>query len=125
MRAKRGEEPSSPVITNTLPTLEHGRRRWIQERTRLIESPNEAGDEVQHEKQEQDVNEWSPQQNAQQTPRDAQHQAQNAPRHCHPRLIDDLKILTHDRESGGYALQRTPREYDYEARTDRSSFCAA
>jgi hypothetical protein len=75
MRAKRVEEPSSPMVTNTLPTLEHGRWRWIQERMRLIESPNEAGDEVQHEKQDQDVNERWPEQHSEQAPRDAKHQA--------------------------------------------------
>src|SRR5882724_640779 len=123
--ARAPRSPRSARITNMLPTLEHGRRRWIQERMRLIESPNEAGDEVQREQQEQDVNERSPEQHAQQTPRDAKHQAQNAPSHRCARSIDDLKILAHDKSSGGDALQRTPREYDYEARTDRSNFCAA
>src|SRR5216110_2207006 len=36
-----------------------------------------------------------------------------------------IDIDTHERSGGGYALHAHPREYDYEARTDRSSFSAA
>jgi hypothetical protein len=98
----------APGLVNTLPTFEYS-RRLIQERLRLIESANEAGDTVQHHDPQQHVNERPPEQHPKQALQHPQRLAQRPLRQGSLRTVDHLGIVIHDRNGGGYATTHPPR----------------
>jgi hypothetical protein len=107
MKGGEGGGALPAVITNTLATFEQ--YLWLRhDRLRCKQVADESGNEPEREHPKQDINEWSPEQESEHSPRHPKHEGNDLSCDGQSGPIDALEVLIHDRRSGGYAPPSAP-----------------